>query len=114
MEDDIYRGMLIPKGSTVISNIRAMSLDEEIYSDPHTFNPARFLPRPEGNEEPHPDENLVFGFGRRICPGRHLADGSVWIALASILATFNISRAVKEDGTEIIPDTSLPFKAGLA
>ncbi|KAG6875506.1 hypothetical protein C0992_003556 [Termitomyces sp. T32_za158] len=131
-EDDVYRGMLIPKGSLVISNIRAINLDDNVHVDPHTFNPARFLPKPEGNEEPHPTE--TFGFGRRqvlitllsaglpihpaitfrICAGRHLADTSIWIAIASILTAFNIKRSIREDGTEIIPDISVPFRSGLS
>lgn len=40
-----------------------MTLDENVYSDPVTFNPARFLPKPEGNAEPYPSG--PFGFGRR-------------------------------------------------
>ncbi|RDB17682.1 hypothetical protein Hypma_001256 [Hypsizygus marmoreus] len=101
MEDDIYNGMFIPKGSIIIANTRAMTLDERIYADPHTFNPSRYLPKPEGNAEPNPIG--PFGFGRRICPGRQLAHGSIWIAVASVLATMSISKAVGEDGKEIIP-----------
>ncbi|KAF7341315.1 O-methylsterigmatocystin oxidoreductase [Mycena venus] len=48
MEDDFYQGMFIPKGSTVFANIRAMSLDESIYSSPKHFFPERFLPKPTG------------------------------------------------------------------
>lgn len=40
-----------------------MTLDEAVYSDPFTFNPVRFLPKPEGNGEPYPSG--TFGFGRR-------------------------------------------------
>jgi len=42
--DDVYRGMFIPKDSVMIANIRAMSLDENMYSEPDTFSPTRFLP----------------------------------------------------------------------
>ncbi|RDB17677.1 O-methylsterigmatocystin oxidoreductase [Hypsizygus marmoreus] len=105
MEDDIYRGMFIPKRSLIIANTRGMTLDERVYADPHTFNPTRYLPKPEGNNEPHPVG--PFGFGRRICPGRHLADASVWIAIASILATLTISKATSDDGKEITPELSL-------
>ncbi|KAG5638092.1 hypothetical protein H0H81_001859 [Sphagnurus paluster] len=82
-----------------------MTLDEKVYKDPHTFNPSRYRPQPEGNNEPFP--NGPFGFGRRICPGRHLADASVWIAIASILACFDISKAVGEDGKEITPEVNI-------
>ncbi|RDB17679.1 hypothetical protein Hypma_001255 [Hypsizygus marmoreus] len=101
MEDDIYNGMFIPKGSIIIANTRGMTLDERIYADPHIFNPSRYLPKPEGNGEPYPIG--PFGFGRRICPGRHLAQASIWMAAASILATMNISKAVGEDGKAITP-----------
>ena len=40
-----------------------MGMDENVYADPHLFNPDRFLPKPAGNGEPYP--NYVFGFGRR-------------------------------------------------
>ncbi|RDB17663.1 hypothetical protein Hypma_001219 [Hypsizygus marmoreus] len=100
-EDDIYKGMFIPKGSIVIPNTRGMTLDERIYVDPTTFNPSRYLPKPDGNGEPFPVG--PFGFGRRICPGRHFADASLWIAAASILATMNISKAIGEDGKDMTP-----------
>ncbi|KAJ7247309.1 cytochrome P450 [Mycena rebaudengoi] len=38
-----------------------------------------------------------------ICPGRHMAMSSLWISIASILATFDISKAVGEDGKVIEP-----------
>ncbi|KAF5376707.1 hypothetical protein D9615_007824 [Tricholomella constricta] len=95
LKDDVYRGMFIPQGSLIIANTRGMTLDERVYPNPQSFNPSRYLPKPEGNNEPHPIG--PFGFGRRICPGRHLADASLWIAIASILATFNISKTIGED-----------------
>lgn len=47
----------------------------------------------------------------RICPGRHLAHASLWIAIASVLATLNISKAVDDDGKEITPEAA--FVSGL-
>jgi hypothetical protein len=40
----------------------------------------------------------------RICPGRHLADKSVWIVMATLLSTLNISKAKDENGQEITPE----------
>lgn len=37
----------------------------------------------------------------RICVGRHLASPTVWLAIASVLATFNIAKAKDEAGKEI-------------
>ena len=41
--------------------------------------------------------------GNRICPGRHIAISTIWIAAASILTTFNISKCLDKDGRVIEP-----------
>ncbi|KAF9464219.1 cytochrome P450 [Collybia nuda] len=110
LEDDIYNGMFIPKGSTIIANIRGMTLDEQVYAEPLRFNPNRFLPQPEGNGESFPI--TTFGFGRRVCPGRYLADASLWIAVASLLATVTIKKVLDIDGREITPE--VVFISGIA
>ncbi|KAJ3545757.1 hypothetical protein NM688_g5589 [Phlebia brevispora] len=99
-EDDEYKGMFIPKGATVISNATALALDENVYHDPHVFRPERFLGE---NGEP-PLKGGFFGYGRRLCIGRHLADSSLWIVAASIFATFDITKAKDSFGKEIIPE----------
>ncbi|KAF9456731.1 cytochrome P450, partial [Collybia nuda] len=110
LEDDVYNGMFIPKGSIVFANTRGMSLNENVYSDPHTFNPSRYLPEPMGKGEPYPVAH--FGFGRRACPGRYFADDSLYITMVSILATLHISKALDKNGKEIIP--ALKFTSGLS
>ncbi|KAK7000176.1 hypothetical protein R3P38DRAFT_3369370 [Favolaschia claudopus] len=49
---------------------------------------------------PHP-ETTVFGFGRRICPGRHIAMPAICIAVVSMLATFDVSRWENEMVVEV-------------
>ncbi|KAJ7896557.1 cytochrome P450 [Mycena leptocephala] len=102
IEDDVYRGMHIPKGSIVFANIRGISLDESVYKNARSFLPERFFPEPLGNGAPH--FTSVFGFGRRICTGLHLADNTLWIAIVSILATCTISHALDERGNKIVPE----------
>ncbi|KAJ7434467.1 cytochrome P450 [Mycena latifolia] len=107
MEDNTYRGMFIPAGSLVFPNIKGMTLDENIYSNPTAFWPERYLPRPEGRAEPH--FSGKFGFGRRICTGQYLGDSSVWIAVATILASCAISNAIDDHGTVIIPENEMTY-----
>ena len=38
-----------------------------------------------------------------ICPGRHLAWSSLWMMVASMLATMNITKAMDENGVIIEP-----------
>ncbi|KAJ7622192.1 cytochrome P450 [Roridomyces roridus] len=107
IQDDIYRGMLIPKGTIVFPNIKGMTLSPKIYSDPTDFIPERYLPRPLGRDEPYFTGH--FGFGRRICTGQHLADNSVWIAIATILASCRITNAMDENDVKIVPPTTMTY-----
>ncbi|EIM84654.1 cytochrome P450 [Stereum hirsutum FP-91666 SS1] len=116
IEDDVYGEYFLPAGSTVVGNIWAITHDEAVYPDPMSFKPERFL------ESTVDFPEMVFGFGRRICPGRHLALESLWLGVASILATYDISKAVDENGREIEPVDDcvsgivaypLPFKCSI-
>ncbi|CAK7217402.1 hypothetical protein SBRCBS47491_003153 [Sporothrix bragantina] len=111
LKGDIYNGMFIPKGTYVYYNTFAMSRDTAVYKDPEAFNPDRFTPKEEGGDgEPF----LVgpFGFGRRICVGRHLAQASVWIMVATMVATMDISAPLNPDGTPY--DQPIKFSTGLS
>ncbi|KAF8957569.1 cytochrome P450 [Flammula alnicola] len=98
-EDDYYKGYFIPKGATVLGNIWAMTHDEDVYPDPYSFKPERFLDA-TGNLN---DDNriLAYGFGRRTCIGKYVASSTMWLLIASSLATFDIRKAKDEFGKEI-------------
>ncbi|KAJ7166718.1 cytochrome P450 [Mycena filopes] len=100
IKDDMYGEYFIPKGSFVIPNIWKFLHDPAVYQDPFVFNPDRFL---EPKPEPHPADMGLFGYGRRVCPGIHLADVSVWISIAKAVAGLTISRALDADGNPIDP-----------
>ncbi|KAG7447374.1 cytochrome P450 [Guyanagaster necrorhizus] len=110
-QDDEYRGYHIPKDSIVVGNTWAMLNDVSVYGeDPDSFNPDRWLKDGVMNPDiPHPEE--AFGFGRRICPGQEMAEASMWMSIASILAVFDITKAVDDKGNAIEP--SGEFTSGL-
>lgn len=61
-----------------------------------SFKPERFLVTE--SHEPAPDPHtFVFGFGRRICPGRILVDNALYLNIAQSLAVFNISKNMEGD-----------------
>ncbi|KAJ7366634.1 cytochrome P450 [Mycena albidolilacea] len=98
-KDDIYGGYFIPKGTTILANVWAMVHDESMYPTPDKFDPGRFL---NADSQLNADDHiLAFGFGRRICAGRHAADATVWGAIVSVLSTFNIAKAKDASGKEI-------------
>ncbi|ESK82987.1 cytochrome p450 [Moniliophthora roreri MCA 2997] len=83
LEDDIYEGYYIPKGCLVIPNVLAMNHDEETYGPkPNEFRPERFLNEDGTLKSSPPDTkdegHYTFGFGHRICPGRHIANNAVF------------------------------------
>lgn len=102
-QDDVYKGYHLPKGSIVIGNTWAILGNPEQYPNPEQFDPTRWLDK-EGKLLPDETSNDVhFGYGRRICPGRFMAINSLWHSVTSTLATFNITKAKDENGNEIEP-----------
>ncbi|KAF8157210.1 cytochrome P450 [Crassisporium funariophilum] len=110
-EDDIYMGYHIPKGSIVIANAWAMLYDEGTYPDASNFKPERFLKDGKLDPNVRDPSTMAFGFGRRICPGSHIALAALWLTAATVLATFKISKAVDENGSTIEP--SREYQTGL-
>ncbi|QRV89138.1 cytochrome P450 family protein [Ceratobasidium sp. AG-Ba] len=68
----------IPAESLVVANVWKIMHDPEVYPEPDRFKPERFL---VDNPPPEP-ENYAFGFGRRLCPGIHIAQQSMWISIS--------------------------------
>ncbi|KAJ2932187.1 hypothetical protein H1R20_g4913, partial [Candolleomyces eurysporus] len=101
-EADEYEGYFIPKGTFVLQNNWAMMHDPELFDQPFEFNPERYL-RKDGQIDPSvPDaEAAAFGHGRRICPGRHFSNDTLFVMAAFLLATYNVSASKDEDGNVI-------------
>ncbi|KZT33273.1 cytochrome P450, partial [Sistotremastrum suecicum HHB10207 ss-3] len=107
-EDDIYKGIFIPKGTMIIPNTIGILYNREEFPEPEVFNPYRFLTS-KGNEYTlrkgvHNPLDTAFGYGPRICPGRHFATSWLWLAIATILTVFDISPEVDAAGNDILPD----------
>ncbi|EIM84332.1 CyP450 monooxygenase [Stereum hirsutum FP-91666 SS1] len=99
-DDDVYDGYFIPKGKHLSLDFAAMLHDPVRYPDPESFRPERFLtPSGEYNDDPH--MAVAFGFGRRICPGRHLVDEILYTFVSSFLSVLTVEKKKDEDGNEI-------------
>ncbi|KZT57869.1 cytochrome P450 [Calocera cornea HHB12733] len=106
-EEFEYNGYVIPKGTFILDNIWATLHDPELYPDPSTFNPSRFLDE-HGQVRAAPldthDDLLGFGHGRRVCPGKDLAVNSMYILIATLLWALEFKLPVDESGKEVVPD----------
>ncbi|KAF2197060.1 cytochrome P450 [Delitschia confertaspora ATCC 74209] len=96
-KDDSINGYRIPKGALLIPAIWWFTRDPEVYHDAEVFKPERFS---EPYNEPY-STNVTFGFGRRICPGRVLADASLFLTISQSLAVFDIKKPLDEAGNKI-------------
>ncbi|KAG2138718.1 cytochrome P450 [Suillus bovinus] len=74
MREDIYEGYRIPKGAAIIANLVSMSWNKEILS-------AFLGPSPQSDPR-----KFFFGFGRRRCPGSHIAEATLYLNISCILA----------------------------
>ncbi|GKT53022.1 cytochrome P450 [Colletotrichum tofieldiae] len=99
--DHMYRGMFIPKGSTVIAPLWSIHLNEADFPEPDEFRPERFM---EHREYPGTFGHSAFGWGRRICPGMHLGAASVALNIARILWGFQVNPAKDEKGRDVDVD----------
>ena len=88
-------------------------MDPNLHKDPDTFNPARYLSKPLpaadyiNANDPYDRDHFTYGAGRRVCPGLHVAERSLYINIVRTLWGFNISKAIGPDGGVIEPDTAM-------
>ncbi|KAJ5578354.1 uncharacterized protein N7459_007318 [Penicillium hispanicum] len=104
-QDDVYEGYHIPRGAIVLPNHWAIHLDEATFPNPMSFQPQRWID--------NPDLPLnAFGFGRRACPGNHIAFSSLKLAICRLLWGFHIEHT-RVDGRMVEVDSSKLVQKGI-
>ncbi|KAH7131833.1 cytochrome p450 monooxygenase [Dendryphion nanum] len=103
IKEDSYMGYRIPKGATVINNVWSIHMDPERSPDPRRFNPDRFkdddstLYKSAIGDATKRD-NFVFGAGRRLCQGIHIAERSLFLGISRLIWAFEFTPATGSDG----------------
>jgi cytochrome P450 len=110
-QDNSYMGYHIPKDATVVLNVWAIQNDANRHPNPRVFDPSRWSNNLQNSADAaaNPDvtkrDTFVFGAGRRICQGMHIADRSLFLAISRTLWAFDFGRALDVGtGHEIVPD----------
>ncbi|KAI0345186.1 cytochrome P450 [Trametopsis cervina] len=90
----VWENYVIPAGATVIGNHWSISKDPDAYPDPDVFRPDRWLD--ESGQLKQDMTFFNFGFGRRVCPGQHVANNSLFLTVALLLWAFKMSEDPSE------------------
>ncbi len=104
---------VLPPGTSISSNMEAIMMDPNVFTDPYTFNPDRFMDE-NGCFFPHP--NVVpFGVGKCRCLGEVLAKTELFIFFTGLVQKFEIKLVNEKDfpSTKYRPGITLspyPFK----
>ncbi|RJE21071.1 to cytochrome p450 [Aspergillus sclerotialis] len=110
-QNDEYMGYFIPAGAGILHNVWSIHMDPKRQPNPREFNPDRYkgdeqsLGDAASNPDPLKRDVYTFGAGRRICPGIHVAERSLFLAMSRILWAFDIAPALDPvTKGPIIPD----------
>ncbi|KAI0712876.1 cytochrome P450 [Fomitopsis betulina] len=113
-EDILYKGHILKQGTTLLADIRGMLRDPAVYKDPATCDPGRYTPSakdPAGTQDPR---EVVWGFGKRTCPGLYLGETCLTLATLHVLAAFDVSPAHTSGDSTMIEGTSeIEYTTGL-
>ncbi|OQV16719.1 Cytochrome P450 2J6 [Hypsibius exemplaris] len=86
-EDTTLAGYRIPKGTQVMLHLYSILHDPELWTDPETFCPERFL---HDGLIKIPDYWVPFGMGRRSCIGEQLARKELFLIFANLMKSFRL------------------------
>ncbi len=92
----------IPAGTLIWCVMRSDSVSERFFPNAQAFDPARWLEggAPGSTAASAKRVSIPFGAGPRVCPGRYIALLEIKMAIATLLAHFEIEHVGTDDGRE--------------
>ncbi|KAF2750942.1 cytochrome P450 [Sporormia fimetaria CBS 119925] len=112
-EDTTWNGYRISKGTWVQGNTWAIHHNSRDFPEPDRFDPSRFLGGSNARPFPTKEGYMTFGWGRRVCPGQHLAEQGTFLGVARLLWAFKIEPAIDEATGEEVPVDIFDYTNGL-
>ena len=108
---DWIDGYKLPRSSVVFLNAWGLHHDETRFPNPNVFDPDHYkgvtalAPVLAASSDENERDHYGYGSGRRICPGIHLAERNLFLAISKLLWAFRFSPTTDESGKPIMPDT---------
>ncbi|XP_019220698.1 steroid 21-hydroxylase isoform X1 [Oreochromis niloticus] len=106
IRDSSIAGYFIPKNTVIIPNLFGAHHDPEVWPDPYSFKPERFLKEGGGSRGSSTRDLIPFGGGARLCLGESVAKMELFLFSAYLLRDFQLLLPESE--------TSLPDLRGVA
>ncbi|GAB7358401.1 hypothetical protein MBLNU230_g2470t1 [Neophaeotheca triangularis] len=97
-KDDVYEGYHIPAGSVMHPLEWSISRDPEVFIDPDTWNPMRWLDEKYPTFQaplakfPTITSYSQFGYGRRTCQGMGVTEADLFVGIGSVAWLFSIHK----------------------
>ncbi|XP_070042066.1 nicotine N-demethylase CYP82E4-like [Nicotiana tomentosiformis] len=97
VKDCVVNGYHIPKGTALLTNIMKLQRDPQIWVDPDTFDPERFLTTNAAIDYRGQHYELIpFGSGRRACPAMNYSLQVEHLSIAHLIQGFNFATTTNE------------------
>jgi cytochrome P450 len=93
LRDTKVMDVMLPKDTLLWCVMRHDSVDASVFPDPQRFDPERWLQGGGADRQ----AALPFGAGPRMCPGRYLSLMELKVAMAMLLARFEIVEVHARD-----------------
>lgn len=87
--DFTFNGYHLPKGASVFPNLYGVHHDPEIWGDPETFRPERFL-SDDGTKFVQNEALIPFAEGKRKCLGESFGRDTLFLFVTNIFQQFSI------------------------
>ncbi|KAL2845876.1 cytochrome P450 [Aspergillus pseudoustus] len=91
----------IPEETGLIMNSHALHNDPDIFPEPDKFIPERWGGKPNASSNGDSQLFFTFGAGRRVCPGQHLTERSLFLVISHWLWGFDTLQATDDDKNKI-------------
>ena len=90
--DTTLQGYDIPEGTVVLVNLQSIKMDKDLWGDPETFRPERFLDGEGQLDKGLVEQVSVFSLGRRRCVGEVLAKMELFLFLTTLIQRVRFCR----------------------